>query len=144
MAAQYTSKIRKKSNGDLLEVASGGVIDILAGGALKIAGSPVSLVTAPVAGVAAGYKVARGTVTPAAASQAVVTGLATVVSVVVSHKVAATVTHMFNAGTVGDQAGSPAAGSFTLTTQKPTAVNDVTPIDATTPWHAVDWIAIGT
>lgn len=95
-------------------------------------------------GVAAGYKVARGTHTPTTASDTIVTGLATVVSVAVSFKGAPSLTHMFNYGDIGDQAGTPAAGSFLLKSSKPTGTGDVTPIDSTTPWSVCDWIAIGT
>lgn len=136
----YIPKIRRKSGGDLLEVASGGVIDILAGGALKLEGSTIL----PIAGVASGYKIARGTVTPTNTSTTIATGLATVVAVVVSFKGNPSLTHMYNAASVGNQAGAPAAGSFVLTALKPTAANDATPIAATTPWSAVDWVAIGT
>lgn len=95
-------------------------------------------------GVASGYKIARGTTTPTTASDTVATGLATVVAVIVSFKGAPSLTHMFNYGDVGNQAGAPVAGSFLLKSSKPTAAADVTPIASTTPWGAVDWIAIGT
>lgn len=96
-----------------------------------------------VQGIAAGYKIARGTATPTSASFTVATGLNTVVAVLVQFKGAPTITHMINAGDIGDQAGAPAAGSFLLKSYKPTAVADATPIASTTPWSAVDWIAIG-
>lgn len=94
-------------------------------------------------GVAAGYKIARGSVTPTSASHTVVTGLTTVVAAVVSLKGAPTLTHMLVAADIGDQSGAPAAGSILIKSYKPTGVADVTPIAATTPWGAVDWIAIG-
>lgn len=135
-------------SGGSLDVESGGEIDVESGGSLKIAGTAVSAsaatLNAAAIGVAAGYKVARGVVTPTATPQDVVTGLTTVVAVAVSLRDAPTLTHMFASGSIGDQAGSPAAGSFTLVTKKPTGAADVTPIDATTPWVAVNWIAIGT
>ncbi len=95
-------------------------------------------------GVAAGYKIARGTVTPTSASHTVVTGLAAVVAAVASLKGAPTLTHLITAADIGDQAGAPAAGSILIKSYKPTGAADVTPIAATTPWGAVDWIAIGT
>lgn len=112
-----------------------------AGGALATGWIPD---VGDVAGVAAGYKLARGTLTPDATPKTVVTGLATVVAVVASLKGAPSLTHMFTEASIGDQAGSPAAGSIYITTKKPTGSGDVTPIAATTPWGAVDWIAIGT
>ncbi len=97
-----------------------------------------------VAGVAAGYKLARGTITPDNATKTVVTGLATVVAAVASFKGAPSLTHMFVEADIGDQDGSPAAGSIYIRSKKPTAVDNVTPIAATTPWSAIDWIAVGT
>lgn len=95
--------------------------------------------------IAAGYKVARGEHTQVAASDTIVTGLATVVAVVVAPRTR-TVKQLFFNASVGDQAGTPAAGSILVTSQKPTAVNDVTPIAATdfTDNIKVNWIAIGT
>lgn len=99
---------------------------------------------AAVGGVAAGYKIARGKVTPTAADEDVVTGLDTVVAVVASLSGAPTLTHMFVSADVGDQAGTPAAGSFTLRSRKPTSAADVTPVNASSPFGEVEWIAIGT
>ena len=95
-------------------------------------------------GVAAGYKIARGVVTPTSASHTLVTGLATVVAVIVSHQDTVSLTHMWSSATIGDQAGTPAAGSVIIASKKPTGTGDVTPIDSTTPWGALNWIAIGT
>lgn len=94
-------------------------------------------------GVAAGYKIARGTVTPTSASHTVVTGLATVVAAIVSLKGAPTLTHMITAADIGNQSGAPAAGSILIKSYKPTSAADGTPVASTTPWGAVDWIAIG-
>jgi hypothetical protein len=103
-------------------------------------------ITNPIAGIAAGYKIARGTHTQVAASDTIATGLATVVAVVASFKSGPTVKQLFLHADVGNQSGAPAAGSFLLNTYKPTAVNDVTPIAATdfTDNVKIDWIAIGT
>ena len=127
----------------LLAADANGLVaaDITKLAAVTVAAAAINLLTQ---GVAGGYKIARGVVTPSTASEAVVTGLATVVSVVVSLQDLPTLTMMFASGTIGDQAGSPAAGSFTLVTKKPTGTGDVTPIDSTTPWGEVNWIAIGT
>ena len=153
----YQPKVYREQGGDRMVVASGGShdvesggeIDIESGAALKVAGSDktaalADAVESPVAGIADGYKVARGTATPGTASDTIVSGLATVVAVVVSLKGAPSLTHFISAGDIGDQAGTPAAGSFLLKSYKPTGSGDVTPIAATTPWSAVDWIAIGT
>jgi hypothetical protein len=99
-----------------------------------------------VQGVAASYRIARGVHTQVAASDTVVTGLATVVAVIVGFGGAPTVKQLFCAGSIGNQSGAPAAGSILITTYKPTAVNDVTPTAATdfTDNVKVAWIAIGT
>ena len=140
--------IRRKQGGSALEFASGAQIDFLAGALVEFAGvdkraALAAAIATPVAGVAAGYKVARGVFTPAAISTDIVSGLATVVAVVVSLDATPTLTHMWAVATIGDQAGTPAAGSFTVVTRKPTGAADVTPVDATTPWVDVAWIAIG-
>ncbi|MNF87108.1 hypothetical protein D3C84_695660 [compost metagenome] len=95
-------------------------------------------------GAGAGYKIARGTVTPTSASHTVATGLTTVVAAVASLRGAPTLTHLWVGADVGNQSGTPAAGSILIKSWKPTASGDVTPVAATTPWGAVDWIAIGT
>ena len=95
-------------------------------------------------GVAGGYKVARGTAAVGAASADVATGLTTVVAVVVSMVGDPSLTHMFSSGTVGDQAGAPAAGSIRIKSWKPTGTGDVSPIAATSPFGNVAWVAIGT
>lgn len=103
-------------------------------------------VSNPVAGVAAGYKIARGVHQQAAAQDTVVSGLATVVAVVVSFRDAPTLKQMFVAGSIGDQNGAPVAGSFYIKSYKPTASGDVTPVAATdfTDNINFDWIAVGT
>lgn len=101
------------------------------------------------AAVAAGQKVASGQVviTPGTAATAtVVTGLATVAAVVAvlqsdpdGDNIAAV------SATIGDQAGSPAAGSVIIKTWKFNGASDVTMVAATaaTP-YTVNWIAVGT
>jgi len=125
---------------------TGGVVEIPAPFTLgEVSVTPTAAqINLLVQGVAAGYKVARGTVTPVSASDTVVTGLSTVVAAVASLKGAPTLTCMFVAADIGNQAGAPAAGSIYIKTYKPTAAADVTPIASTTPWSAVDWISIGT
>lgn len=108
-------------------------------------GSPLAIgAVNAVGGVAAGYKIARGTHTTVAASDTVVTGLATVVAAVVSFKGAPSINNFILAADIGTQAGAPAAGSILIKSYKPTATNDVTPLPATTFGATCDWIAIGT
>jgi hypothetical protein len=94
-------------------------------------------------GVAAGYKVARGQHTTVDENDTVVTGLATVVSVVVSLDDDPVDGCQFVTGSIGDQAGAPAAGSVLIKTWK--AVDgDASLVAATTFSKKVNWIAIGT
>lgn len=95
-------------------------------------------------GIAAGYKLARGVATPTGGSDTVASGLATVVAVATALEDEPTLTHMWSQADIGDQAGAPAAGSFILTSSKPTGAGDVTPIASTTPFSPVNWVAIGT
>lgn len=147
----YVPKTYETLGGDKIVVASGGVLDVETGGALKIAGVDVTAALGaalanPAVGVAAGYKVARGVHTQVAASDTVVTGLTTVVAVVMSFSDLPTVKQLYCAATIGDQAGAPAAGSILTKTLKPTAVNDCTPTAATdfTENLKLGWVAIGT
>jgi hypothetical protein len=96
-----------------------------------------------VVGVAASYKIARGVATITGSGD-VVTGLTTVVAVVAMLQDDASLTNGTTVtGTIGDQAGTPAAGSVTLKVWKPTANIDTTPI-ASAAAVAVNWIAVGT
>ncbi len=142
------------ASGGSIDVESGGEIDIEAGGALKLAGTAITStaaelnsldgLTGSVDGVAAGYVLARGTMTPTSGSHTIVTGLTTVVAATASLKGSPVITHMWAGVDIGDQAGTPAAGSILVKTWKPTAVDNATPTAATTPWATVDWIAVGT
>lgn len=140
--ASKAAVLGANKNLDTIVIADSGLfLGAGAGTAVTRTAAQINLLTQ---GVAAGYKIARGSTTPVSSSDTVVTGLATVVAVFVSFKGAPTLTHMFNAGDIGDQAGTPAAGSFLLKSYKPTASGDVTPTASSTPWAAVDWVAIGT
>lgn len=96
-----------------------------------------------VAGVAAGYKIARG-VAAITGSGTVVTGLATVVAVIATPQSDPDgVALAAVSATIGDQAGAPAAGSVILKAWKVTAVDNATLIAATAAKN-INWIAIGT
>lgn len=89
-------------------------------------------------------KVAYGQKTTVTAADTIVTGLATVVSVVASLDADPVDDPFMCTATIGDQAGAPAAGSFILKTWKNTGGTDPTPVAATTFTKKVNWIAIGT
>lgn len=143
--ASYGTKVYHKQGGDELIVASGGSLDVESGGALKIAGSDRTavLATAPAA-VAAGYKIARGRHTTVAAADTVVTGLTTVVAVVASLDDDPVDDPFMVSATIGDQAGTPAAGSIIIKSWKNTGGTDPTPAAATTFSKKVGWVAWGT
>lgn len=93
--------------------------------------------------VPASSRIARGVATITGSGD-VVTGLATVVAVIATMQADASLTNgIAVTATIGDQAGTPAAGSVTIKVWKPTASGDVTPI-ASAAAVAVNWIAIGT
>jgi hypothetical protein len=120
----------------------GGEIDIVSGGALKVAGTDrtAALATAP-AGVAAGYKVARGeTVLDGSNPTPVATGLATVIGFTATLKG----TGAPGVGTstlTADIAG--AAGNVNVYAWKPTSNSDPTLV-ASTGTESFYWTAIGT
>ncbi|MFN3656824.1 MAG: capsid cement protein [Pseudolabrys sp.] len=126
-------------------------IAAVAAGADDVEGSVIldevpSGIANAIAGVGAGYKIARGVHQQAAASDTVVTGLANVVACGVTFRDGPTVKQLFASASIGDQAGAPAAGSILLKTFKPTAVDNVTPTAATdfTDNLSLNWWAIGT
>jgi hypothetical protein len=103
--------------------------------------TPSTLLNTDVAGVAAGYKVARG-VTAVTGTQEVTTGLATVVSIVGMlaedpSADATIVTAVIPAQTGGD------AGKATLKVWKPTAADNSAPTAASAAKN-VAWVAVGT
>ncbi len=142
----YTPKIHKQDGGDSMTVESGGFIDFLTGAQIRVNGSDVtsSVSGAAVAGVAAGYKVARGVdaVTNAHSGiETVVTGLATVVSCTATMADDPTTTAEAVTCSIGDQAGSPAAGSIYVKGWKTLGG---TPAASTTTTFNANWIAVGT
>lgn len=102
-----------------------------------------AVVNSLVAGLAAGYKIARGVHETVAASDTVATGLASVAAVVVSLESDPVLTCDGVTASIGDQAGAPVAGSIYIKTWMRTAVGDATPIAATAFTKKVNWIAIG-
>lgn len=94
-----------------------------------------------------GKVLAFGVATPTDGSLTVVTGLSGVDMAVCSFNGDPVVTCMFAHADIGDQAGSPDAGSILILTTKPTDIagtnSDITPIAATTPFVDVNWIALG-
>jgi len=126
---------------------SAGTIDAIDIDALSIGGTAVTKTGAElnlmVAGVAAGYKLARG-VGAVTGTLTVVTGLATVVAVIATAQSDLDGDALAGvSATIGDQAGTPAAGSIIVKAWKITADGDITMIAATDAAD-INWVAIGT
>jgi hypothetical protein len=90
-----------------------------------------------------GYKVVHGQQTTVAASDTVATGLSVVLFAAAQLESDPVIGCDRALAAIGDQAGTPAAGSILIKTFKPTASGDATPIAATTFTKKVNWIAIG-
>lgn len=137
----------------LIVVASASALavpqDVIIGALIKFTGpTSARTYTLPdanaylLSGTAASKKVTGGLHTSVAASDTVVTGLATVTSCVVSFATDPADANLLASCTVGDQAGTPAAGSILVKTWKSDGT-DPTPTAATTFSKAVNWIAYG-
>ena len=137
-------KIRRVDGGDTQEIVAGGKIAVRAGAVVEIGGvdRTDALASAP-AGVAAGYKVARGQHTTVTAEDTIATGLATVVTIVASLDSDPGDDPLMVSATVGNQDDAPVAGSVIIKTWA-TNGTDPTPVAATTFAKKVNWIAIGT
>jgi len=88
-------------------------------------------------------KTVCGQLTTVSAADTVITGLATVTSVTASLDSDPVDDPEWVTATIGDQAGTPAAGSVIIKTWKNTGGTDPTPAAATTFSKKVNWIAVG-
>lgn len=91
-----------------------------------------------------GFNIVRDQVTTVTASDTIVTGLTKLEAVIVQLNDAPAIGVTSVTADLGDQAGTPAAGSFLLKSWKPTATNDATPVAASTFSKKVSYIAVGT
>lgn len=138
--ATVLPKIQKRTNGDVLAVASGGTLDIESGGILSIAGSDrtAALATAP-AGVAAGYKIARGEAALDGSNPTpIVTGLTTCIAAIACLKGSAAPGD--NTSVLTTLIGT---ADFDVYAWKNTGGTDPTLV-ASTGTESFYWIAIGT
>jgi hypothetical protein len=101
----------------------------------------LGIITAP---GAATYKLARGQHTTVAASDTVVTGLTTVVAAMASLDSDPSDNVYLVSASIGDQAGTPAAGSILIKSWAGASASDYTPTAAGTFSKLVNWIAVGT
>lgn len=122
-------------------IPTGGSLDIESGGALKVAGSDrtAALATAP-AGVAAGYKIARGeTALDGSNPTTVATGLASVIAFVAQLK--GTAAPGDNTSVLTANIGS--GGDVDVYAWKNTSGTDPTLV-ASTGTESFYWVAVGT
>lgn len=119
-------------------------IDVTNGNQYRNAGTAASATWQLVAnGSVAGARTASGVAT-VTGTATVATGLTTVTSIQATMQADASLTNgIAVTATIGDQAGTPAAGSVILKVWKPTASGDVTPV-ASAAAVAVNWFAVGT
>lgn len=89
------------------------------------------------------YRIRAGQATSASATDTIVTGLNVVVGAVATYDGDASDANFTVTATTGDQAGTPAAGSFILKTWKNTSGTDPTPVATTSFSVKVNWIAFG-
>ncbi len=139
--SKIAAKVQHLADGDALVVKSGGQITLETGAKLNVNGADVTaaVATGGVAGVAAGYKLARGeTALDGSNPTPVVTGLTTVTGFAATLAGSSapgvgttTLTHVISSGTVNVYAW------------KPTSNADPTLI-ASTGTETFGWIAIGT
>lgn len=131
------------ASGAELDVESGGEIDIESGARFEIAGSDRAavLATAPAA-VAAGYKIARGTVTLDGSNPSSATsGLATIVACTVTNKRSTAPGLDPTEFTIATAA---VAGRLDVYAWKPTASGDATLVASTDADDTIDWVCVGT
>jgi predicted RecA/RadA family phage recombinase len=97
------------------------------------------LLTPPGSG---GLTVVAGQLTTVSATDIVVTGLSQVLAVVAGYETDPADPNSYVSAQIGDQAGSPAAGSIVVKTWKTTG-SDPTPVAADAFGKKVNWIAVG-
>lgn len=109
-----------------------------------VPGGNGSVATSKILSGVASYKVASGRLTTVTAADTVVTGLSTVTSVQATLDSDPVDDPFMCSATIGDQAGTPAAGSVIIKTWQNTTGLDPTPTAATTFSKKVSWLALGT
>ena len=88
-------------------------------------------------------QIAAGLHTTVTATDTVATGLKHVTCAVASFQTDPADANLFVSATVGDQAGTPAAGSIIIKTWKSADGTDPTPVAASAFSKAVSWFAFG-
>jgi hypothetical protein len=148
-ASSYDTKVGVSQGGDTLFVKNGGTVDLQTGAVVAVNGvdKTAVIVNGPqmltAAALAASKKVAYGQATTVAAVDTIATGIGTLEIVLATLDSDPTDDPEWVTASIGDQAGSPVAGSFLLKSWKNTGGSDPTPVAATTFGKKVNWIAIG-
>lgn len=91
----------------------------------------------------AALPIAFGQALTVTASDTVVTGLKNVAAVIASFDTDPADANITVSASIGDQAGTPAAGSILIKTWKSADGADVTPVAATAFSKKVNWVAFG-
>lgn len=124
--------------------------DVIVGSLIKFTGPTTARTyTLPnadaylLSGTTASKKVVGGQATTATATDTVVTGLATVTSCMASYDTDPADANFLVSCTIGDQAGSPAAGSVIIKQWQNTSGSDPTPAAGASFSKKVNWIAFG-
>ena len=131
-------------NGCTQTVASGGVFNVASGGAFQFAGTSLTATSTQinnlVSSTASAVRVVTGQATTVTASDTVVTGLTTVTACIANLDSAPTTDPEIATCSIGNQTGSPAAGSILVQTWKTLGG---TPAAATTFSKKANWVAWG-
>jgi hypothetical protein len=142
----FNSATRRLNQGDIIDVVAGVGATLEFATIMVTSAKGAATVTtqnkSSVQSVTSGIKIARGQHTTVAESDTVVTGLSTVVAVVVQLDSDPVDGAMHVTGSIGDQAGTPAAGSILIKSWKSTD-GDATLVAGSTFTKKVNWIAIG-
>jgi hypothetical protein len=149
MATTFGPGVVLDEQGNKLVVKTNAVLDVESGGALKIAGTDktsalAATVASPLAGTSSAKKFVAAQISTASAADTVVTGLTTVIACGATLDDSPGDDPMLVSATIGDQAGTPAAGSIIVKTWKNTGGTDPTPQAASTFTKKVNWWAYGT
>jgi len=144
VAAGYFNGIRRLLRvGDRILVVGRNILDIAFVAVLTV---PLTgdITTRILSSDRAGFRTARGIHVSLTASDTVVTGLATVATVVASLGSDPVAGCQFVSATIGDQAGAPDAGSIIIRGWRATATADTALIAANAFTRNINWIAVGT
>lgn len=143
-AAGYFNDVRELLNvGDRIMVIGNSIDDVAFLSVLTVPATG-NVTTNILSADPGAFKIARGVHTTVDENDTIVTGLASVASVVATLASDPVAGCQSVTASIGDQAGAPAAGSILIKSWQATNADTTTVIAATTFGKLVNWIAIGT